>query len=42
MRFSIASSLLLLSGVASAASSWGFTDGSVTVSSKKAEGVTQK
>ncbi|WAO84470.1 Dolichyl-diphosphooligosaccharide--protein glycosyltransferase subunit 2 [Fusarium falciforme] len=42
MRFSIASSLLLLSGVASAASSWGFTDGSVTVSSKKADGVTQK
>ncbi|KAF5005725.1 hypothetical protein FDECE_7846 [Fusarium decemcellulare] len=35
MRFSIASSLLLLTGAASAVSSWGFTDGSVTVASKK-------
>ncbi|KAF4974324.1 hypothetical protein FZEAL_8753 [Fusarium zealandicum] len=42
MRFSIASSLLLLAGVANAASSWGFTDGSVTVASKKAKSVSDK
>ncbi|KAM0344045.1 hypothetical protein ACHAPU_007948 [Fusarium lateritium] len=39
MRFSIASSLLFLTSVASATSSWGFTDGSVAVSSKTAQGV---
>ncbi|KAF4967589.1 hypothetical protein FSARC_4886 [Fusarium sarcochroum] len=42
MRFSIASSLLFLTSVASAASSWSFTDGSVTVGSKKAQSVTEK
>ncbi|RKL47767.1 hypothetical protein BFJ72_g1998 [Fusarium proliferatum] len=42
MRFSIASSLILLTSVASAASSWSFTDGSVTVGSKRAQGVTAK
>ncbi|KAF5668560.1 oligosaccharyltransferase delta subunit (ribophorin ii) [Fusarium heterosporum] len=39
MRFSIASSLLFLTSVASATSSWGFTDGSVAVSSKTAQAV---
>ncbi|KAJ4266208.1 hypothetical protein NW762_004189 [Fusarium torreyae] len=42
MRFSIASSLLFLTSVASAASSWSFTDGSVSVGSKKAQSVTEK
>ncbi|KAF5023062.1 hypothetical protein F66182_4874 [Fusarium sp. NRRL 66182] len=42
MRFSIVSSLVFLTSVASAASSWSFTDGSVTVASKKAQSVTQK
>ncbi|KAM5355206.1 hypothetical protein ACJ41O_001852 [Fusarium nematophilum] len=40
MRFSIASPLLLLAGAANAASSWGFKDGSVSVTSKKAQGAT--
>ncbi|KAF4446007.1 hypothetical protein F53441_10313 [Fusarium austroafricanum] len=42
MRFSIASSLLFLTSVASAAPSWSFTDGSVTVGSKRAQSVTAK
>ncbi|KAF7554114.1 hypothetical protein G7046_g6909 [Stylonectria norvegica] len=42
MRFSIASSLLLLAGVANAASAWGFSDASVSVTSKKAAAVTEK
>lgn len=35
----IPSLLLLAAGAAQAASSWGFDDGSVAVTSKKAEGV---
>ncbi|OBS19651.1 hypothetical protein FPOA_11376 [Fusarium poae] len=42
MRFSIASSLLFLASAASAASSWGFKDGSVTVASKQGHGATAK
>lgn len=43
MRFSIATTLLVLSSAANAASSWGFKDGSVTVASKGAASeVTEK
>ncbi|RGP55024.1 hypothetical protein FSPOR_11997 [Fusarium sporotrichioides] len=42
MRFSIASSLLFLTSAASAASSWGFKDGSATVASKQGHGATAK
>jgi oligosaccharyltransferase complex subunit delta (ribophorin II) len=42
MRFSIASTLVLLAGAASAASSWGFSDGKVTVKSKADGSVTEK
>ncbi|KAH6900663.1 Dolichyl-diphosphooligosaccharide--protein glycosyltransferase subunit Swp1 [Thelonectria olida] len=42
MRFSIASSLLFLAGTAHAASSWGFSDGSVSVGTKTGNAVTQK
>ncbi|KAK7403995.1 hypothetical protein QQX98_010222 [Neonectria punicea] len=43
MRFSIASSLLLLAGTAHAATtSWGFADASVSVGAKKASAVSQK
>ncbi|ESU15970.1 hypothetical protein FGSG_09399 [Fusarium graminearum PH-1] len=42
MRFSIASSLLFLTSAASAASSWGFKDGSVTVASKQGHAATAK
>ncbi|RGP79595.1 hypothetical protein FLONG3_2343 [Fusarium longipes] len=42
MRFSIASSIIFLTSVASAASSWSFKDGSVTVASKKGQDVTAK
>ncbi|OAR00072.1 hypothetical protein LLEC1_08016 [Akanthomyces lecanii] len=43
MRFSLATSLLALSSAASAATQWGFTDGSVTVAAKGGgEGVTEK
>lgn len=37
MRFSIASTLALFAGAASAASSWGFSDGKVQVTSKSSE-----
>jgi oligosaccharyltransferase complex subunit delta (ribophorin II) len=37
MRFSIASSLVLLAGAASAASTWGFSDAVVKVASKADE-----
>ncbi|KAL4729189.1 hypothetical protein ACLX1H_003600 [Fusarium chlamydosporum] len=40
MRFSIASSLVFLTSVASAALSWSFKDGSVIVSSKRGQDVT--
>ncbi|KAM0223853.1 hypothetical protein ACHAPA_002446 [Fusarium lateritium] len=42
MRFSIASSLLFLTSVASAASSWSFTDGSVAVGARNAKEVTAR
>ncbi|KAI5467575.1 Oligosaccharyltransferase subunit Ribophorin II-domain-containing protein [Mariannaea sp. PMI_226] len=43
MRFSIASSLLLLAGAAQAASSWGFADGSVSIGVRKSSSAsTQK
>ncbi|KAJ6782185.1 hypothetical protein PWT90_03617 [Aphanocladium album] len=42
MRFSLTATLLALSSAASAASQWGFTDGSVTVAAKGGEGVTEK
>lgn len=42
MRFSIASSLVFLTSVASAALSWSFKDGSVIVSSKRGQDVTAK
>ena len=38
MRFSIASTLALLAGAASAATTWGFSDGKVEVSSKATDG----
>lgn len=42
MRFSVASSLLFLAGTARAASSWGFSDATVSVGAKKANAVAQK
>ncbi|SPJ89132.1 related to oligosaccharyltransferase delta subunit (ribophorin II) [Fusarium torulosum] len=42
MRFSIASSLLFLTSVASAASSWSFTDGAVAVGPRNAKEVTAR
>jgi oligosaccharyltransferase complex subunit delta (ribophorin II) len=42
MRFFKATTLLALLGAANAASSWGFKDGSVTVSSKSSEDVVEK
>ncbi|XWW95202.1 hypothetical protein V2A60_003156 [Cordyceps javanica] len=42
MRLSLATTLLALSSAASAATQWGFTDGSVTVAAKGGEGVTEK
>ncbi|KAM3440626.1 hypothetical protein MY4824_002074 [Beauveria thailandica] len=42
MRFSLATTLLALSSVASAAAQWGFVDGSVTVAAKGGEGITEK
>lgn len=42
MRFSLATTLWALSSAASAATQWGFTDGSVTVAAKGGEGVTEK
>ncbi|KAH7313514.1 Dolichyl-diphosphooligosaccharide--protein glycosyltransferase subunit Swp1 [Stachybotrys elegans] len=42
MRFSIASSLLLLASAASAASSWGFSDAKVSVGTKSGDQATEK
>ncbi|KAM0255086.1 hypothetical protein ACHAQJ_006087 [Trichoderma viride] len=42
MRFSVASTILALATVASAASSWTFSDGTVTVSSKGGSDVVEK
>jgi oligosaccharyltransferase complex subunit delta (ribophorin II) len=42
MRFSVASTFLALATVASAASSWTFSDGIVKVSSKGGDDVVQK
>ncbi|OAA34665.1 Ribophorin II [Beauveria brongniartii RCEF 3172] len=42
MRFSLATTLLVLSSAASAAAQWGFVDGSVTVAAKGGEGITEE
>lgn len=42
MRFSLATTILALSSAASAATQWGFKDGSVSVASKGSETVTEK
>lgn len=38
MRFSVASTIVLFAGAATAASSWGFTDGKVEVVSRSSDG----